>query len=322
MQEQDKQSIRYLSDPTRIADLLNTYLYHGEQLLSSDNIRERTRDTFADENKEKKTAIKMITRDIVRELQIEAKVILIAFENQSGIHYAMPVRIMRGDAFYYQEQWANIAKKHRMNRDLKGDEFLSGFAKEDKLIPMIAICIYLGEAPWDGPRCLKDILDLEGLPQEICERIADYPLNLLEVNTFSDIEQLRSDLRFIFGFLQRRNDGAALKSYVEENENIFQNLPEDAYDFLSVFSNTKELDEIKNKNHEKGECNMCKAINDLIEEGRTKGFQDGFQNGFQDGERLAVKVIHMSIHGENESAISKLCEIPIEKVREILQFFQ
>ena len=269
MQEQDKQSIRYLSDPTRIADLLNTYLYHGEQLLSSDNIRERTRDTFADENKEKKTAIKMITRDIVKELQIEAKVILIAFENQSGIHYAMPVRIMRGDAFYYQEQWANIAKKHRMNRDLKGDEFLSGFAKEDKLIPVIAICIYLGEAPWDGPRCLKDILDLEGLPQEICERIADYPLNLLEVNTFSDI-----------------------------------------YDFLSVFSNTKELDDIKNRNHEKGEYNMCKAINDLIEEGR------------QDGERLAAKVIHMSIHGENESAISKLCEIPIEKVREILQFFQ
>ncbi len=63
---------------------------------------------------------------------------------------------------------------------------------------------------------------------------------------------------------------------------------------------------------------MCKAINDLIEEGRSKGFQDGFQNG----ERLAAKVIHMSIHGENESTISKLCEIPIEKVREILQFFQ
>lgn len=184
-----------------------------------------------------------------------------------------------------------------MNRDLKGDEFLSGFAKEDKLIPVTAICIYLGEAPWDGPRCLKDILDLEGLPQEICERIADYPLNLLEVNTFSDIEQLHSDLRFIFGFLQRRNNGAALKSYVAENENVFQN-------------------------HETGECNMCKAINGLIEEGRTKGFQDGFQNGFQDGERLAAKVIHMSIHGENESVISKLCEIPIEKVREILQFFQ
>ena len=325
MQEQDKQSIRYLSDPTRIADLLNAYLYQGKQLLTPDNIKERTRDTFADENKEKKTAIKMITRDIVRELQIEAKVILIAFENQSGIHYAMPVRIMRGDAFYYQEQWSNIAKEHRLKRDLKGDEFLSGFSKEDKLIPVIAICIYLGEAPWDGPRCLKDILELEGLPKEICERIADYPLNLLEINTFSDIEQLHSDLRFIFGFLQRRNDGAALKSYVQENENIFQNLPEDAYDFLSVFSNTKELDEIKTINHERGECDMCKAIKDLIEEGRQEGErfgrQEGERFGRQEGERLAAQVIHMSIHGESESTISKRCEIPVEKVQEILQLF-
>lgn len=156
MQEKDKHSIHYLSDPTKIADLLNTYLYHGKQLLTSDNIRERARDSFADETKEKKTAIKMITRDIVKEIQTEAQVILIAFENHSRIHYAMPLRIMRGDAFHYQEQGTKIAKEHR--------------------------------------------------------------LNLLEVNTFSNIEQLRSDLRFVFGFLQRRNDGSALKSYVEENQ--------------------------------------------------------------------------------------------------------
>lgn len=315
MQEKDKQSIHYLSDPTRIADLLNTYLYHGKQLLTSDNIRERTRDSFADETKEKKTAIKMITRDIVKEIQTEAHVILIAFENQSGIHYAMPLRIMRGDAFHYQEQWTKIAKEHRLKQDLKGDEFLSGFAKDDKLIPVIAICIYLGEEPWDGPRCLKDILDLKGLPDEICERIADYPLNLLEVNTFSNIEQLRSDLRFVFGFLQRRNDGAALKSYVEENESVFKTLPEDAYDFLSAFSNTKELNDIKTLNTEKeGNYDMCKAIQELMELGRSEGRNEGF--------KLAAQVVHMNAEGNDEATISKLCEIPVEKVREILQLFQ
>lgn len=314
MQEKDKQSIHYLSDPARIADLLNTYLYHGKQLLSSDNIRERTRDSFANEIKEKKTAIKMIIRDIVKEIQTEAHVILIALENQSGVHYAMPLRIMRGDAFSYQEQWSKITKEHRLKNDLNGDEFISGFAKDDKLVPIITICLYLGEAPWDGPRCLKDILQLEGLPEEICERVADYPLNLVEINNFSDIEQLRSDLRVVFGFLQRRNDGPALKSYVDENENAFQNLPEDAYDFLSVFSNTKELDEIKTIHNKEGECDMCKAIQDLMEHGRNEGINKGIQ--------LTAQVIHMNADGKNETTIATLCEIPIEKVREILQLFQ
>ena len=62
---------------------------------------------------------------------------------------------------------------------------------------------------------------------------------------------------------------------------------------------------------------MCKAIKDLIEEGR----QEGERFGRQEGERLAAQVIHMSIHGESESTISKRCEIPVEKVQEILQLF-
>lgn len=117
-----------------------------------------------------------------------------------------------------------------------------------RIADLLNICLYLGETPLDGPRCLKDILQLEGLP-------------------------------------------------------------EDAYDFLSVFSNTKELDEIKTI-HNKKECDMCKAIKDLMEIGRNEGIQ------------LTAQVIHMNADGKNETAIAEACQVSIEKIQEILQLFQ
>lgn len=43
-------------------------------------------------------------------------------------------------------------------------------------MPLITIVVYFGKEPWDGPRSLKEMLDLNGLPKEIVEMVADYPL--------------------------------------------------------------------------------------------------------------------------------------------------
>ena len=317
MQEKDKISINYLENPIRIADLLNTYLYHGKQIVEKTDIKECRRDVSAQENVGNKVKMKTIIRDIVKKAQLEAQLVIIALENQSGIHYAMPLRIMRGDAFEYQEQWNKIAKEHKEKKDLKGNEFLSGFSKEDKLIPVITICIYLGEKPWDGPKSLKDMLDLQGVSEEVRNQIADYPLNLLEVNNYSDVEQFKTDLRVVFGFLQRREDSATLKAYVEENEEIFQNLPEDAYDFLSAFSNTKELDEKKKIKEEREGYDMCKAIYDMVEQGREEGRKEGREEGI----KLALEVLHMNRLGKSSEVISECCEMAVDEVEEILQAF-
>lgn len=41
------------------------------------------------------------------------------------------------DAANYVMQVEEIVKEHREKRDLKKDEYLSGFAKDDKLLPVI-----------------------------------------------------------------------------------------------------------------------------------------------------------------------------------------
>lgn len=89
----------------------------------------------------------------------------------------------------------------------------------------------------------------------------------------------------------------------------------DAFDFLSAFSNTKELEDRKKINGESEGYDMCKAIQDLIEEGR----QDGVRLGEENGIKITLKVQQMNKLGKSKEVISELCGIPVEKVEEILQ---
>lgn len=97
---------------------------------------------------------------------------LYGVENQSEIHYVLPVKNNLYDALEYAGQVEESAKSHRkeMKRE-KGQketnakegrksagEFLSGFWAEDKLIPSITVTIFFGAEEWDGPLSLFDMM--------------------------------------------------------------------------------------------------------------------------------------------------------------------
>lgn len=74
----------------------------------------------------------------------EAAYILLGIENQTDIHYAMPVRNMIYDALQYGKQVADTAARHRRNdkgskKQHTNGEYLSGFYKEDALKPVITL---------------------------------------------------------------------------------------------------------------------------------------------------------------------------------------
>lgn len=136
----------------------------------------------------------------------------------------------------------------------------------------MTLVVYYGEKPWDGPQNLFQMIDWENIPEEIREKIADYPVYVLDVRHFSESEQLKSDARVVFGFLQRQNDIRLLRKYMEENKEEFSDLQEDAYDMISILSNSKELIECKEEFIEgEGKYNMCEAIKQMKEEGKLEG---------------------------------------------------
>lgn len=146
------------------------------------------------------------------------------------------------------------------------------------MIPTITIVVYFGKEPWDGPVSLKEMMDIEDYPVELQEFIEDYHIHLLEVRKFHNLEYFRTDLKYVFGFLQNEKSKEELKNYVQKHSDVFADLCEDAYDMISVMAHSSELIEYKQENtSNKGGSNMCQAILEMIEDGRQEGIQEGIK---------------------------------------------
>ena len=151
MQEKDVVTIEYFEDPCRFADLVNGFVFHGEQIVVPDDITELNRVLTKVWRKSGWLRAQMMIRDLARQVRVGVGAVMIAVENQSAIHYAMPIRIMNADGATYDAQWKKQKRKNQLTHKLKTNEFLSGITKEEKLLPCFTIVIYFGEEPWDGP---------------------------------------------------------------------------------------------------------------------------------------------------------------------------
>ena len=50
---------------------------------------------------------------------------------------------------------------------------------------------------------LYGLMDLEGIPPAIRKLIHNYPINLIQINTFEGVERFKTDLKAVFGFLHQ-----------------------------------------------------------------------------------------------------------------------
>jgi len=161
-------------------------------------------------------------------------------------------------------------------KDAVTKEYLSGFAKGETLPSVITIVVYWGQEPWDGPRRLKDMINVDDYPLELQQFIVDYPIHILDVRRFEHPEVFQSDMQYVFGFLQRDRDKKGLAEYVQENKEVFSDLPESTYNVISTMSKCGELKKVKKSvKKEEGEYDMCQAITEMIEDGRTEGRFEG-----------------------------------------------
>ena len=146
---------------------------------------------------------------------------------------------------------------------------------------MVTLVLYFGKH-WDGPRNLKDLLDLEGMLPEVRELLADYPVYVIEVGNYPYAEAFRTDLKLVFGFVQNADDKEKLQAFARAEEEALSKLAEDAYDLISVMTGTEELDRIKKAKQERKEkVNMCKAIDDMLADAREEGRKETM-NGLQE----------------------------------------
>lgn len=280
MGEPDIALKKYFSDKKRLADIFNYYCYDGREEIRPEELetKDRISNILISGKGKKKYPVERI-RDVLAVAQRNGTVLLLlGIENQNAIDYGMPIRHMVYDALTYANQIEDKAKQKKKESgqtETTGSEFMSGFSKGDKLTPILTLVIYYGRKPWDGPRNLEDMLDMKCVPPEIQSYIqSQYALNLLEARTIRDYEKFHSDIREVFRILSCDDDRKKMRQIIEQDRN-YHCLAHDAADAIATLTASNEIMNYSNKR--KGEVDMCKAIQDMIEEGRQEGIQQGIQ---------------------------------------------
>lgn len=191
----DTESKQYVNYPDIFADIFNYFLYDGEPVIKPENLRPTDTTEVA-------VAYGNNARMPVQKYRDSFKVwnameddnccyVLLGTEIQSAIHYAMPVKDMLYDALTYASQVDAARKSYKDNHNeaeividnesvrlkLTREEFLSGFRKGDKLMPVITVVVYFGPEKWNGPLSIHDMLSYKD--ERILKAIPDYKINLV-----------------------------------------------------------------------------------------------------------------------------------------------
>lgn len=316
MGEKDTKAKEYLSDNSRFADLCNYVLFQGEQIIKAETLIEKDStevlSILVDGREEQFQKWRDLIKGTVIKRNKDMVFVLIGIENQSDIHYAMPVKNMIYDALNYGSQVKETARRHRKNHDkLTPAEFLSGFRKDDKLTPVITITLYWGADKWDGPRTLHDML--EHSDETLIKFIPDYHINLVVPEEIDDFKKFRTTLGEVLEAIKVSNDKEQMRQLIFSNP-AFQKMDNESVAAINTFLGTNIP---LNKNEEV--TDMCKAWDDLMNEGIEKGIEKGIKKGIEKG-RINIIADFLLNGGTEEQAkeMLKASENEVTSAKELL----
>ena len=265
---------KYMSNNEIFADAFNYLLYDGKQKIKPEDLKPLDTSFISVEiNNTNVSSAVQKNRDVFKILSAKRtdKVgfLILGVENQANVHYAMPVRTMLYDSMQYASQVDIKSKENKKNKKCSNsNEFLSGFTKEDKLVPVITLVVYFGSEEWDGPTNIRDMfIDVD---KPIAKYLPNYYINLIYPQ-LPDLElaKLKSELGIVLQFIKNSNDKKKLLNSLEKNKK---------YHKVSNISATliKETTGLNLKiNKEKESIDMCKAVNDLMEDSKKEGEKIG-----------------------------------------------
>ena len=101
--------------------------------------------------------------------------VILCLEEQDKINYTQPLRSMIYDSLGYLEQVKSAVVPEEKTK-WTADEYLSKLPKDYRVMPIISLVLYTGESPWDGPKCLHDMLNIDESLKKI---VPDYSMYLI-----------------------------------------------------------------------------------------------------------------------------------------------
>ena len=280
MSKKDTVTKTFMRENTVFADAFNYLIFNGKKVIQPEQLQELDTTELVQliaKGKNNKNESVQKYRDILKAAVImedeNADYLLLGIENQTEIHYAMPVRNMIYDALQYGNQVAAIAAQNvKEKKAPTRAEFLSGFYKADKLRPVITLVLHFGADPWDGATSLHEMMYFP--LEEMRTFIQDYKIHLIDPAALKpdELEKFSTSLREVLGCIKYSKDKEKLSSFIRNNTRM--TLEINAARVIQAITNiTLDLSE------EVEEVDMCKAIDDMMQDSREEGKAEGRTEG-------------------------------------------
>ncbi len=276
----------YTRESPVFADAFNFLLYSGQEMIHPEQLHEldtteiimplSSDDSIGQFSKDTLQKYRDVLKSTVIMKDEKMAYILLGIENQTDIHYAMPVRNMIYDALQYNKQISDIARRHREEKFAvhkpSHAEYLSGFYKHDKLIPVITLVIHFGAEAWDGPLSLHEMMDVPD--KHLLKFIQDYQIHLIEPArlTKADLEKFSTNLGDVLGYIKYSNDKKQLREFIDGK--LHKLIDVNAARVIQAITHTSI--ELPKENEV---IDVCKAIDDMMEDSRNEGRLEGELTG-------------------------------------------
>ena len=313
----------YMKESAVFADAFNKFIYKGERVIKAENLKPLDTDlTVIPYGADGAGIPTQRYRDVLKSataMEDENGVyLLLGIEAQSEVHHAMPVRNMVYDALQYAAQVEEAARSHRETRKAKdpkelvkkpdAGEYLSGFYREDRLIPVVTLVVYFGAGEWDGPMSIHEMLSVQN--PEILSYVSDYKLNLITPESMSDeeIDQFQTSLREVMLFIKHSKDRARLNEIVQKDDR-FRNMDRNAARVVRTVTGVEFKED-----EEEEKVDMCQALREMMEEANSEGMQEGAQN-----ERTAMARRMLEEGSFSVELIARMTSLSLEEVRTLAE---
>ena len=275
---------RLLSDNTLIAPLIGSYFLNDKKAFRPEDFHDKdpNRQTLTRREKRgtEQTFLRETQRDAFRQVSIKVAdgfaYFLIGLEAQSYQCWDMALRAADYDLMDYRIQAEKIQEEHQKKKERDPVFRFGRLHRGDFLNYCGTLVIWFSADPWEGPR---DLNELVRFPEGYAKKKFSYPLHLIEPCAMSDEELMNLGEGIGCPLVMIRNSESqeALKKAMVKYRKEFSRMSVLAADVVNSAVSLGVA--ISQKDREEGEINMCKAMEQMLEQARQEASVNGIAIG-------------------------------------------
>ena len=270
--EKDRAAKNFFSDPKIFSEFVNLSLFNGEERIKAEDLREidPVNSTVFTKNKSLEVLVDNLYDSTVKESD-ENVYAIIGLESQAYSDKHMVIRAGIASLLIYDNQIATIKEG-------------------EKLKPVYIIVFNMLDRKWSNATDLRKLLSKEAI------KVFGYPLvnagyYVLDPHELKGekINKISKPLKLVLNIIKNQGDKKELLSYINSEE-AFKNLD---YKTAKLLETIMKVD-IPND----GGYNMCKAIEDIKNDGRFEGKSETLYELTRDGvitKEIAAKKLNITV---------------------------